>query len=163
MDPREQIRRATDTVRKRTGRPRSRRLTFAFDERGVRLHRSTDRLKAAPVTDPLGEIAHVETVVAEVRTANGETIYRKQIPNAFPADAEIFDPDGTMHREPVEIRRGVFTVIVPIDRRADHVLVDAGPLVRITQFEVAGRDDRPNERIPLGRFPLEAQRTGGKR
>ena len=156
MDPLKSVRRAVGSVRRRNDGPRSRRLTFAYDERGIRLVRHTDRAKPAPPTDSLEGVPNERAVVAEVRSAGGAAIYRRVIPGALPTDVELFEPDGSMRREPFTLEKGVFTVVVPLDDAADHVVVDAGPEVPIPQFEVSPDARQTNERVQLGRFPLEA-------
>ncbi len=156
MDPLKSVRQAIGARRRRDDGPQSRRLTFAYDEQGVRLVRHADRAKPAPSSDSLDGVPHERTVVAEVRSANGEAIYRRSIPGALPTDVELFEPDGSMRREPLVMKQGVFTVVVPLTDVADHVVVDAGPQVAIPQFEVSADAKQRNDRVLLGRFPLEA-------
>lgn len=162
MDPRRMLRSVTNEVRKRTDRPRSRRLTFAYDAEGVRLQRHTDRMKQAPPSQPLDRSPADDAVVAEVRDAAGTAVYRAQINDALPSSAEVFDPDGSIRRERYVPERGMFTVVVPIDRRSDHVVVDAGPAVATEPLDVSSAE-RVGQRIVLGRFGLTAPPEGDVR
>lgn len=159
MDPQGILRSATTQARKLTRRPRSRRLTFTYDASGVRLHSRTDRMKAAPPSEPLGASPADDTVVAELRDAQGATIYRARIVGALPSDVELFEPDGTIRRERFVPEKGMFTVVVPADRRADRVVVHAGTRVSTDPIDVSDAE-RIEDRVVLGSFDIAAPRKG---
>ena len=146
------IRRATDAVRRQTGRPRSVRLTFSYSEDGIRLIARTRRLKPAPPSDPLDRGKAPTMIVADLRRADGRTVYRKRLRRAIAQDVEVFDPDGGIRRVSSAPARGTFSVIVPAGLGAELV-IDAGPEAPLGPLS-ARRTDRQTGRATLGRFSV---------
>ena len=146
------------TSLRRSGRdrPGSERLTFEYDQAGVRLLRRTPREKPAPPGDDLGRAPRADAVWAEVRSAAGETLYRKTLREPIPQTTEVFDPEGRIQSVPYAPESGVFSVVLPVGPEAEAVVVTAGPEVRLAQPGLRAAPDeegRPRElvRVPLGR------------
>jgi hypothetical protein len=146
------LRRAVDAGRRRTGRPRSIRLTISYDERGLRIIDRTPRMKPAPPGDPITGAASPGAILAEVRRSDGQVVYRRRLVKPIPQDVEVFDPDSGPHRVATPPARGTFSVVVPAVSDAE-VVIDAGPEVHLAQFDVA-RDAAAPGRRELGRFRL---------
>src|SRR3712207_4713291 len=94
--------------------PRSIRLTFAFDATGVRLVRRTPRDKPALPGDDVARPAHPSRVVAEVRTADGRTAFRRTMDAGFGRRVEVFAPDGLIRTVAAPRDSGVFSIVVQI-------------------------------------------------
>lgn len=69
----------------------------------------------------------------EVRTGTGQVLYRRTLHDPVPQHTEVFEPEGRIRRVPYAPESGVFSVVVPVDARADRALVVAGPEVRFAQ------------------------------
>ena len=149
------IRAMSDPVRHWLRRPRSLRLTFAFDASGLRLIDRTPRMKPAPPSDKIDAAPGREAIVAELRSASGAIVYRKRLHHPIPQDVEVFDPETEPHREPVAPAKGSFSVVVPSMARAVEVIIDVGPGLSLIQFADARRDAPPGQRYPLGRYPVQ--------
>lgn len=156
-------RQLANVVRRRAGRPRSRRLTFAYDEQGVRLVSHADRMKPAPPSDHLDAEPGRATIVAELRSRDDALVYRRTIPEAIPRGVEVFSPDGSIRRVDRALPSGSFSVVVPLERRAGSVVLVAGPGVPIERLGARPDDARAGRRTILGRFPLVADDAGGAR
>ena len=131
-------------------RPRSERLTFEYDQAGVRLVRRTPREKPAPPGDDLGTPPPADTLWAEVRGAAGETLYRRTLRDAVPQRTEVFEPEGRIRSVPYAPETGVFSVVLPVGPPADEALVIAGPEVRLAQPGLRASPDeegRPRELV----------------
>lgn len=109
------------------GYTHSLRLTFAYDEREVRLVR-VERLAArslAAVGAPPreGQVGHW----VEIRDADGEVIYHRVLHNPMRDDIEVFgdEPGAPLRRVENPVRSGEFQVRVP-DLPAAHELVLQG-------------------------------------
>jgi hypothetical protein len=146
--------RASDVARRILRRPRSLRLTFAYDEAGLRLIDHTPRMKPAPPSDRLYAEPRRDAIIAELRTKDGAPLYRKRLYDPIPQHVEVHDPETGLRREPSAPRRGSFSVVVPSEQRADHVVIEAGPAVVLSQLPSARRDDARDERYLLGRFAV---------
>lgn len=110
------------------------RLTFAYDESGVRVIDRTPVDKPVPPSvdsPPAARAADAppplprDAVVTELRSQDDATTYRQVVTGAIPRDVEVFDPDleRGVRRHAVPLRAGVFTVIVPDDERAESVVL----------------------------------------
>lgn len=167
MDPIDRLRRAldgtpaqrptrqlSDEVRRRAGRPRSLRLTFAYDSSGLRLVSHAKRLKPAPPSDSIDQPVAPGGVAAELHTPRGERVYRQRLPGAFPSSVEVPDPDLGMRRAAVRPERGTLSVVVPVRHNATHVVVIAGPDVVGVPFELGESPAADRPRV-LGRFALD--------
>jgi hypothetical protein len=135
---------------------RSERLTFEWDAQGVRLARRITREKPAPRGDDLDKEPRPDSVWIEVRGGNGEVVYRRGLRDAITQHAEVFEPDGRIRAIPYAPDTGVFTVVVPLERRAGQAVVVAGPQAELAQPGLQpgpGEADRPRElaRVQLGR------------
>lgn len=98
--------------------PRSVRLTFEYDDTGqLRVVRRTTRPKPAPPGDDLDRDPRPDQIWVEVRAQNGRRLYRKVLRDPLQQTAEVFHPDGRITRVPTAPGRGVFTVVVPDERR----------------------------------------------
>ena len=136
---------------------RSERLTFEWDAAGVRLSRRITREKGAPRGDDLERPPRPDSLWIEVRDAGGTVQYRRGLRDAINQRAEVFEPDGTIQSVPYAPETGVFTVVVPVDRRAREAVILAGPEAELAQ---AGLQPGPGEegRVrELARVPLGAQ------
>lgn len=141
----------SDAVRKRLLLPRSIRFTFAYDEAGIRLIDRTSRMKPPPPSDRLDAPLRPDTIVAELRIASGAVLYRKLLRDPIPQDVEVFSPDASSRRLAMAPARGSFSVVVPSVRRAEEVVIEAGPAVVLQQF-AAARPEQAQDRYVLGRF-----------
>jgi hypothetical protein len=128
---------------------RSTRLTFTYDESGLRLVRRTRRPKGAPVGDDLDRAPGADRIWVEVNDARGSTIYRLTLRDPLRRSVEVFSPDGHIDRVPRAPTQGVLTVVVPDDRRASVVVVVAGPDARIAQPALAGEPGTRRELIRI--------------
>jgi hypothetical protein len=136
---------------------RSERLTFEWDASGVRLSRRITREKGAPRGDDLERPPRPDSLWIEVRDAGGTVRYRRGLRDAITQHAEIFEPDGRIHAARYAPETGVFTVVIPVDRRAKEAVVVAGPQAELAQPGLQpgpGEEGRARE---LARAPLEEQ------
>jgi hypothetical protein len=133
------VRILTDAVRRQFSWPRSYRLTFSFDEAGLRLVRRTPRLQPAPPSDNVARAPLPNAILAELRSSRGVVLYRKRLRDPIPQDVEVFDAQGMPHRVRAVRSRGMFSVIVPNLRGANTVAIDAGPDVILAQTPFASR------------------------
>lgn len=149
------VRKATDEARQRAQLPRSRRLTFVYDAEGLRLVSHANRMKPAPPSDAVDEPVPARSVVAELRSGRGEVLYRKRIPRAFPTEAEVPEPDGSMRRVSYQPTHGTMSVIVPVRGKGTRVAVIAGSDTPIDAVQPEARAARPSEPALLGLFPMD--------
>jgi hypothetical protein len=136
-------------VRFATSPQRSTRLTFRYDETGVHLTRRTRRPKGAPRGDDLERAPTPDRIWAEVRDGRGRPLYRVTLRDPLRQTAEVFSPEGRATRVPSAPSRGVFTFVVPDDRRASLVVVVAGPQARIAQPALAGEPGTTRELVRI--------------
>ena len=110
--------------------PRAVRFVFAYDGDDVRLLSRRRVEVLAPPSDAVEEpAAGRRGLRAEVRAAEGATLYRKAMPPVR-HDRELFsdEPGNSLSRLPVERPAGIFTVLVPDTPDADHLaLLSGGP------------------------------------
>ena len=140
-------------------RPRedSLRLTFQYDSSGIRLIRRTRRGKPAPRSDPGGRPAAADRIFLELRSRDGRTTYRQILRDPIPQSAEVFEPDGTIRSVPVRRPSGVFSVVIPSERRNDHLVILAGPAVELGAPGFVVRRERRGQTREIFRTRL----TGG--
>jgi hypothetical protein len=83
-------------------------------------------------------------------------LYRRGLRDAITQHAELFEPDGRIRSVPWAPETGVFTVVVPLEPRAELVAVVAGPQAELAQAGLGagpGEEGRPRElaTVSLGR------------
>jgi hypothetical protein len=126
---------------------RSVRLTFAYDDDGLRLADRTPRRGAAPPTAPLDRDPPPAAVVVEVRAEGGGPLYRTLLADPIPQSLEARDDEGNLRRHEHAARRGAFTAVVPAPAEATVLVVSAGPAVKLAQPALAGRRELLRERL----------------
>lgn len=94
-------------------RPRAVRLTFAYDGDDIRLESRQNVEMVTPPSDPVGEGEAVTGFWYELKSEGGQTLYRRLLHNPMEQSREVFGPEGSIHRVPVERPSGVFSVVVP--------------------------------------------------
>ena len=114
----------------RERRPGVVRLVFEYEGDDVRLlsRRRVDML--APPSDTLKGHERQQGFWAEVRSADGSTLYRHVMPDPVRRDVEVFsnDPEQSISRVPVDRPVGVFTLLVPETKGAEYLaLVRSAP------------------------------------
>ncbi|MEZ5101046.1 MAG: hypothetical protein R3C15_14870 [Thermoleophilia bacterium] len=119
-------------------KPQSLRLTFAYDEEGVRLVRSAERPKPAPPGADLARERPPGRIAVELRRSNGKVLYRAAL-------GETISPTASS---------GTFSAVVPIESNGDHVALVAGERVALVQPALAAALERSGAKRELGRFPL---------
>jgi hypothetical protein len=85
-----------------------------------------------------------------VRSAAGETLYRRTLGDAIPQTTEVFEPEGRIRSVPYAPESGVFSVVLPVGPEADAAIVTAGPDARIAQPGLRAAPDeegRPRELV----------------
>jgi hypothetical protein len=143
------------------GEPGAIRLTFAYDETGVRVIDRTpvEKLVPASVAEPAAAVP-THAVVAELRDRDDAAVYRQIVEQALPESTEVFEEgvERGMWRHPVPQVRGVFTVIVPDDAAAESVVLLAGPGTR--GAGMAAGPAAPGGAVELTRAPLRGDGNG---
>jgi hypothetical protein len=128
-------------------RPSARRLVFQYEGDDVRLVSTQAVDMVVPPGEPLAGDEAPPRLLAEVRQADGSTLYRKAMGHLLRPDVEVFadDPARSITRAPVDRPSGHFVVVIPEDEAADHLaIVDNVP-------ETATRvRSRELLRVPLG-------------
>jgi hypothetical protein len=131
------------------------RLTFEYDDTGqLRLVRRTTRPKPAPPGHDLDRDPRPDRIWIEVRDRDERRLYRRVLRDPLQQTAEDFHRDGRITRVPKAAGRGVFTVVVPDEKKATVVVIVAGPDARIAQ---------PAFRDRVGGQPRELARVGWRR
>ena len=144
------------------------RLTFAFDEGGIRLIDRTPVEKRIPPSDDVVADPPPAALAAELRTSGDAPTFRRVLHEAIPQDVEVFDPDQGVSRHPVAPASGAFTVLVPDDEDASDVVlvagVDAVPAQPGIEGQRAFRAAPPGEPVPqeLARFPFREPPDDGR-
>ncbi len=131
------------------------RLTFAYDEAGLRLKDRLRRRKSAPPSAPLDREPPPNAVILELRSRTDEVLYRRVLNDPIPQDAEVVDPDGRLRRVAFARPTGVFTVVVPRTGAEIVVVVSAGPEVVLAQAGLAPPPGGARVRRELLRLELE--------
>jgi hypothetical protein len=105
------------------------RLTFEYDGEDIRLISRQHVDMLVPPTDAIEGYEGQQGFWAEVRDAEETTLYRQVLHSPIRYDAEVFsnDPERTIERVPVERATGVFSVLVPDFREADHLALMSSP------------------------------------
>lgn len=136
---------------------RSIRLTFRYDDDGIRLVDRTARRSPAPPTERLDREAPSGAITLEMRSPRDEVRYRRYLVDAIPQSIEIGVGDGSFQRADHVRPTGGFSVIVPAPERESVVVVSAGPGVAFRQPGLA-RVGRTGEWRELMREKLEAEK-----
>lgn len=142
------------------GPARAVRLTFAFDEDGIRLIDRTPVDKRIPPSDAVVDDPPPDAFAAELRTAQDDATFRRVLHDAIPQDVEVFDPVEGVSRRPVAPTSGAFTVLVPDDADAAEVVLIVGADAMPEQPGIDAletfRDAPAPGRVPhvIGRFSL---------
>jgi len=111
---------------------RSVRLTFRYDDDGLRLFSRTSRRSPAPPSEPLTE-PPPGAITLELRSRAGDVRYRRFLVDPVPQTVEAVDDQGRLHRIPFAPASGSFSAVVVVPQRGDVVVVSAGPAVRFAQ------------------------------
>lgn len=148
---------ASDAV---TSQARSVRLTFAYDDGGLRLVSRTPRRKPPPPTAPLDREPPPNTVVVELRSRENVVQYRQLLTDPIPQTLEVIDPDGQFRRVAYAHPTGGFSVVVPRPATAAVVVVSAGPRAELAQPGLAPPPGAPPGWRELARLALGGGRDG---
>jgi hypothetical protein len=130
------------------------RLTFAYDEAGLRLAGSNRRTKPAPRSDDERGEGPANAVTAELRAADGRPLFRRVLREPIPQSVEVAGDDGVLRRVARPRSRGAFVVVVPDVAAATEVVIDAGPDVALEQPAFAEPATARRRRRQLGRFAM---------
>jgi hypothetical protein len=117
--------------------PRSLRLTFRWDDDGLRLFSRTQRRSPAPPSEPLTE-PPPGAITLELRSRTGEVRYRRFLPDPIPQTLEAADDEGRLQRIPFAAPSGSFSAVVVPPEPGEVVVVSAGPAVRFAQPGLRG-------------------------
>jgi hypothetical protein len=131
------------------------RLTFAYDENGVRLVRRTLRTKDAPPADDEQQAARELAITAELRDREGRMLFRRVLTDPFPESIEFPTGDGGFRRTAAP-ESGVFTLVAPHDERLHEVVVLAGRGIRPGLQAFREAREQEGERTVLARVPAQA-------
>lgn len=133
---------------------RSLRLTFAYDETGIRLAGSNRRSKPALRGDDLSREAPVNAVTIELRTKDGSALHRRALRDPIPQSVEVTGDAGKLQRIATPQPRGAFVVIVPDLDDATDIVIDAGAGVVLDQPGFAAPPVEGRRRRELARFAM---------
>lgn len=139
---------------------RSLRLTFRYDENGLRLARRTRRGGGARTSAPLDREPPAGALVLELRTASDKALYRQLLSDPIPQSLEAGDGKGGFRRVDHSRPSGAFTVVVPAPEDATVVVVSAGPGVELAQRALAPPPG-PRRWRELTRASLEGRNGDG--
>src|SRR3954447_19081514 len=92
--------------------PRSLRLTFAYDDGGLRLVGRTARRSPPPPTEPVHAEPPPSAIVLELRSPDGEVRYRGVLIDPIPQSLEAGTPDGDRMRFTRAPASGAFTAVI---------------------------------------------------
>ena len=122
---------------------RSLRLTFRYDDDGLRLSSRTLRRSPAPPSEALTEPPHgaitLESALTnspgapKARAGTGEVRYRRFLIDPIPQTLETVGDEGRLRRVPFAPPTGSFSAVVASPEPGDVVVVSAGPAVRFAQ------------------------------
>ena len=122
--------------------PRSLRLVFGYDERGVRLLSRTPRGSPAPPSAALTE-PPPGAITLELRSRSGEVRYRRFLLEPIRQTLETVGDQGRLRRIPFAPPSGAFSAVVIPPAPGDVVVVSAGPAVRFAQPALRPRPGPP--------------------
>lgn len=142
-----------------TSRAGSVRLTFVYDDNGLRLVSRTPRRKPARRSASLDREPPPNAVVVELRSQDGAVQYRQFLHDPIPQTLEASDPDGQFHRVAYARSSGGFSVVIPRPAVLAVVVVLAGPEVEVTQPGLAPPPGPPRWR-ELARSTIGGGRDG---
>jgi hypothetical protein len=135
--------------------PSQRALRLLVEYRGTRLTlRDRTRVeKAIPPSDAIRGFEGESGFWVELRSKNGELLYRRIIHNPIAYDVEAYDEERGPRRHRVGAPAGVFSVLVPDLPEADSLVVVSSPL---------DPDKAAQPAEPLARIPVAGRKRGGK-
>jgi hypothetical protein len=136
------------------------RLTFAYDDAGLRLASRTPRRKPAPPGASFDREPPPNAVVLELRSQEGSVLYRQILADPIPQSLEAIDPDGRLRRVAYARPSGGFSAVVPRVGEPAVVVVSAGPEVELAQPALAAPPGAPLRWRELVRETLEGGRDG---
>jgi hypothetical protein len=113
--------------------PRSVRLTFRYDDRGLRLAARTPRRSPAPPTEQLDAEPPPGAIVLELRSSTDAVRYRRFLVDPIPQTLEAGTAQGGLRRFAHAPPSGSFTAVVPAPEPGELVVISAGPAVRFAQ------------------------------
>ena len=113
--------------------PRSVRLTFHYDEHGLRLAARTPRRSPPPPTEPVNGEPPNGAIVLDLRSAAGEVRYRRFLIDPIPQTIETGTGEGGLRRIAHAPPSGSFTAVVPPPETGALLVVSVGPAVRLAQ------------------------------
>lgn len=116
---------------------RSVRLTFHYDDDGLRLFSRTPRRSPAPPSEPLTE-PPPGAITLELRSRTGEVRYRRFLVNPIPQTLEADAGEGRLRRIPFAAPSGAFSAVVAPPKAGEVVVVSAGPAVHFAQPGLRG-------------------------
>jgi hypothetical protein len=134
------------------------RLTFAYDDAGLRLVSRTPRRKPPPPSAPLDREPPPNTAMVELRSRDDEVRYRQLLTDPVPQSLEVLDPDGRLRRVAYAHPTGSFSVVVPRPAAAAVVVVLAGPRLELAQPGLAAPPGVPPRWRELARLTMEGGR-----
>ncbi len=105
---------------------RALRMTFRYDGDKLELVSSQRVEMILPQSHPLDAPESPATFSFAVRDAAGRRLYRRLINPPIQTDAEVFHPDGSIRRVPIDRPSGTFVLLVPDVPEGDS-LVLVGP------------------------------------
>lgn len=141
------------TIREGEEPTRSLRLTFAYDESGIRLAAWNRRSKPAPRGHDERVAAPRNGISVELRDDMGVPLFRRLLAEPIAQTVEVVAEAGHLQRLPIARPNGTFIVVVPNLIAAVEISIDAGPDVVLRQQAFASGPAEPQRRR-LARFEM---------
>ena len=107
-------------------RTRSLRLTFAYDESGIRLAAWHGRSKPAGRGQDERMAAPRNGISVELRDEAGVPLFRRLIAEPIAQTVEVVSETGHLQRLPIAMARGTFVAVVPNLPDAVEISIDSG-------------------------------------
>jgi hypothetical protein len=144
--------------------PATLRLTFRYEDGGIRLVGRQRVAKLALPSDSVTGYDGQQGFWVELRTPDGRTVYRRVMEDPFSDQLEIFfpDPERPIVRRQRQDRSGTFIVEVPEAEEVDRLLLfsSAGPGARAAG-EAGPAIEVARVALGEGRFPRRETAQGG--
>lgn len=112
---------------------RSVRMTFRYDDDGLRLVDLTPRRSPPQPSDERVGEPPAAAIVLELRTLSGTVSFRRLLHDPIPQTLEARSAQRGLWRVPYVSPSGTFSVVVPAPESGAIVVVSAGPAVRLEQ------------------------------